>query len=1108
MRTLAPSGERERPTSGPERIRAEPQRVHPLLQVQQNVGNQALQRMLTAPHPHPILSATKHSPRQEKAAEPANCEKTEPCLTCRAQGEARPCHGMKCAATKKPLQGVEAGGGGEPDELPSIVDEALRLTGRPLDAATRAFMEPRFCQNFSDVRVHFDDKAAHSASAVDARAYTIGRHIVFGAARYEPLVPAGRLLLAHELTHVVQQQRWEVPNRQNATVRADRHIAGEHSPAEREADALAHRVLAGESVAGRTFAAPSGRLHRSVRINPTDAAAALFLDALTRLTGRLATAAGGALALGASVQGGTPSGTVADYVQRAISATRAYTLQSGTTTPGGSQVRGVRSEATSSGVTITVNAADIGTFTWTADELVAEGFVNAVSANDRTAQTFPSNTKAGSKAGMNLDELLATTLPFTDPARQTIAMNLIRQRVPAVVANPSLEIDVEAALRGASGITLAEILRGLETNSPFRIVQDLNGDRVRATYFDPRSTPGPGQPQTLPRRGVTFLAGPGRSSPAAAPLRPADLPGMSAADVQQVNASCTPALGEIRAHVATAQNLISRTVARLDSAENLDAPLQQNFGNTGVANRARIAANLRVILSEMDFSRHSWICTPRGTGQGCNTAGVTGRTGIALPTIQLCIETGAPFIPRATTVLHEMVHAAGIGTLAAGVEQYAWQKSYPGNDPLHNADSYAQFAAAIGTGPVQTAPASTPTPVMTPSSVPPSSPHSLKRSPGGGTQSLHHEIAEEYRRSHGLPAGGTDQFGRVGPSDAEIVYGALFPVPLSELAAMSAWQLAHVPPDRLVPPAGTITPAAEPSYTDYMRAREVARFLHSFFGLTYDYESDHSVKGREPDARELQILDRNLNQLLSTFNVRTLVSGRGGRGLPTAPGGATVSLAGRVRLVTSVGDFAGKRYQLERWAGADKTINMPAAELERLMRALWADPASGITPEAGARLTNPEKVAAAWAQLASFVTLEPAFYFPLEDRFYLSPGVNLSTLEGQDTARHETVHLLGGGERTRQAFIKMFGTNWLKYWKPFEEGMAEFVNVSGRTPAQIPPSSAGQGSILSGYGGFYTLVRRLIAEPTLGRDAVMKAYFTGDISADLFQRWQRLVDSP
>lgn len=90
-------------------------------------------------------------------------------------------------------------------EAPPIVHEVLRAPGQSLDPQTRAFMEPRFGHDFSQVRVHSDGQAAESAQAVNARAYTVGRDIVFGGGQYDPRSEPGRNLLAHELTHTIQQ---------------------------------------------------------------------------------------------------------------------------------------------------------------------------------------------------------------------------------------------------------------------------------------------------------------------------------------------------------------------------------------------------------------------------------------------------------------------------------------------------------------------------------------------------------------------------------------------------------------------------------------------------------------------------------------------------------------------------------------------------------------------------------------------------------------------------------------------------------------------------------------------------------------------------------------
>ena len=97
--------------------------------------------------------------------------------------------------------------GHTPEVTPEITSHlhALPGKGRPLPESTRAFFEPRFGHDFSQVRVHTDTQAAHSAQAIHAKAYTIGRNIVFNTGHYQPHTTGGQHLLAHELTHVVQQ---------------------------------------------------------------------------------------------------------------------------------------------------------------------------------------------------------------------------------------------------------------------------------------------------------------------------------------------------------------------------------------------------------------------------------------------------------------------------------------------------------------------------------------------------------------------------------------------------------------------------------------------------------------------------------------------------------------------------------------------------------------------------------------------------------------------------------------------------------------------------------------------------------------------------------------
>ncbi len=127
---------------------------------------------------------------QPKCACNSSAEKSGECEAC-----------GKRAAVLRRSSGHSFGG-----EAPSIVGDVLASSGRPLDPATRAPLEQHFGHDFSRVRVHADSRAAESADAVGAAAFTVGQDIVFGQGRYAPESHQGRRLLAHELGHTIQQK--------------------------------------------------------------------------------------------------------------------------------------------------------------------------------------------------------------------------------------------------------------------------------------------------------------------------------------------------------------------------------------------------------------------------------------------------------------------------------------------------------------------------------------------------------------------------------------------------------------------------------------------------------------------------------------------------------------------------------------------------------------------------------------------------------------------------------------------------------------------------------------------------------------------------------------
>jgi|GEM_PF-1809165 len=125
----------------------------------------------------------------------------------------------------------------EPAAVPPIVNEVLVSSGQPLDPSSRVFMESRFGHDLSQLRVHTDSKAAESARAVNALAYTVGRDVVFGSGNYSPGTVEGRKLIAHELTHVLQQTGSDAGKLQRKL-----SISEPGDTSEREADRIAETV--------------------------------------------------------------------------------------------------------------------------------------------------------------------------------------------------------------------------------------------------------------------------------------------------------------------------------------------------------------------------------------------------------------------------------------------------------------------------------------------------------------------------------------------------------------------------------------------------------------------------------------------------------------------------------------------------------------------------------------------------------------------------------------------------------------------------------------------------------------------------------------------------
>jgi len=187
-------------------------RAEPILRLQRTIGNQAtrqllLQAKLTVNAPGDVYEqeADHVADRVMRMPEP------QVQRVCDCGGSCPKCQKEQADRDHRRVQTQSAqGSAGEQAEraeqtAPPIVDDVLRSSGQPLDTAARSFLEPRFGADFSQVRVHTDDTAAKSARAIQADAYTSGQNVVFGAGQYRPETDAGKRLLAHELTHTLQQ---------------------------------------------------------------------------------------------------------------------------------------------------------------------------------------------------------------------------------------------------------------------------------------------------------------------------------------------------------------------------------------------------------------------------------------------------------------------------------------------------------------------------------------------------------------------------------------------------------------------------------------------------------------------------------------------------------------------------------------------------------------------------------------------------------------------------------------------------------------------------------------------------------------------------------------
>lgn len=242
-RQQSSTGETERPSpkrqnqkpNRPERVqeqRGRNSKDHPLLQIQRSRGNQAVQRLLKEQDRsviQPKLKIGQSNDRYEREADRV-AEQVMRMPSSQGRAPRCACGGIpgpdgECTACKEKRLGLQrfSSAPAGPSEASPAVYDVLGHPGQPLDAGTRRWMESRFGHDFGSVRVHTDGRAGASARAVGARAYTVGERVVFDTGEYAPGTKEGQRLLAHELTHVMQQRRSSAP----VLRRENRHSSAE-----------------------------------------------------------------------------------------------------------------------------------------------------------------------------------------------------------------------------------------------------------------------------------------------------------------------------------------------------------------------------------------------------------------------------------------------------------------------------------------------------------------------------------------------------------------------------------------------------------------------------------------------------------------------------------------------------------------------------------------------------------------------------------------------------------------------------------------------------------------------------------------------------------------
>ena len=1064
----------------------------------------------------------------------------------------------ECKKKKMPLQ-RHANGSAAPAIAPPIVHDVLRSPGEPLDEDTQSHFAEKFRHDFSQVRVHTDEQAAESARAVSALAYTVGNHLVFGAGRYSPANGSGRRLLAHELTHVVQQQHESVPSPQYRL-----EIGPSQDHYEREADQLADRMASGMEASEErdsnlslnplslTHQSPTPVAPRVQRAEasasaapaPSPAAVPLLVedDARDTHAGQMrkgefldklqvsvcATADEVLSSVGRSAQGcpyierwiGHLRTKKSQFVERGI---RKYAPQSAGVTKAQDYIPFVTARVRR-GVTRWTRTGEI---TEVPDELKGQlmganllagvdrllsgigggvgGAVSAIAGGVKKAASaiggvFAKERDGGVRDAGDPHEIQAQLCPghpldagvksrmetafggdFSDVRAHTdsnaaelstrlnaraftvgrdVAFGAGEYQPGTLVGDALIAHELAHVMQqGNESSSIASLTQGgaeynaLEEdadNSAAGAVASLLGQSHRGLKnIFKNAVPSLRSGLKLQRCTASRQSQKGLPELGLEPLLSCTYDERNSADSSS-RTCCTPSMeGEIDGLRSSGLRRVQYALSQLKSSpQSVTQQLQTHFlvKPSDTASVTRIGDQLQHMADAMQPGNTSvqYWCRDQKDKNACPQHGnlvrraASNNCSSTVPNRMLfCGNYGAsPYL--------------GSGWLKTVIHEFAHVGCPPGGQILPAGSEFYQGVTAYP---------------------PPDAATAIKNADSYANFALDSSTT--------LAPGGAGQ--------------------LSNMASMTAWQIAHLPDVEFGPPPSD--EQARRRLSDFERTRRFARAIFAAYAITFDADADTTrVVGRDPTPQELQILNSQLSRILNLPGVQAKVAGPDGRGVPTAQGSAQPSMQRRVRVVQTPGEYGIKRYQLQvKVVGIGQNV----APIDALVKERWR--LHNITADPNGQITEQERRAAI---LASFADnpVAPGFYNPIDDTIYLSHFVKLERPADVAVARHETVHFLGGREATRKAFVARYGaTDYLRYWCIFEEGLAEMLSSESASPDEKKPSESTTISsgttvtveVTGAYEPEVAIMKGVVAK--LGRDVVLGAYFSGNLPEPLFK---------